>query len=214
MTKRFFYLFYSFIFFLPIFFLPVAVHAACSQYQCSDGGSCYNCGGQINFLGALCSSPSSDNCATICNGLSGGASWNYSTHYCTCPTNYIMCMGDSQCGSVTGCVCDLYAQSGCDSWSNDVCKVFTQTVNTASCTMNTKVYSGYKCQKGYYGNPTSQAAGQCQRCPSMTDTGGTVRYGDTAGVMVGNVGICFLSNTYTFQDAGGIFKFQNACYAS
>ncbi|MDR1206867.1 MAG: hypothetical protein LBK26_00400 [Rickettsiales bacterium] len=80
--------------------------------------------------------------------------------------------------------------------------------NYCSCALKKYIY---RCKAGYYGDMETDDAGTCTRCPSMTDSGGTARYGmNTAGANA-NVTSCLMSSSYTFSDGAGTYKFGADC---
>ena len=69
----------------------------------------------------------------------------------------------------------------------------------------------YGCAAGYYTTASTPSASMtCSRCPGLTTSSGTTRYGDSS---IGNTNIvnCSQPTNTTFKDSVGLYQFTSSC---
>ena len=149
--------------------------------EASDPGACDSVWYDVYYGTSECW----ENCSICSNGAkmvnetAGGTSYSR----CIWPE----CTSDSQCSGDSSTYC-----------SGAYCTKYTGKCENYSC--KSKV-SGYSCNAGYYGNPTSASSG-CTACES----GATSPVGSTS-----HTACCYPSGTTFSNDGKGSGKYSSAC---
>ena len=115
-------------------------------------------------------------------------------------------------GACTTCQCEDEISSWVPIGSNRVSRTVKRAVafSEFECRVSSAV-TEYGCAEGYYTFASTPSASMiCLRCPGLTTSSGTTRYGNSS---TGNTSItgCSQPANTTFKDNVGLYQFKSSC---